>query len=738
MPQPKFRADLIVSRQETPEGPYFVVKDPRTRRFFRLREAEYAIARRLDGSSSLEAIAAQVASELGAEVSAETLAPFVEQLRRGDLLESPSDSRVEAARQPWARGNLLWLRFRAFDPDPLLDWLVGKVRFCFTPAFVVGSAALIIWALAVVLSQRAEIGADLASLWSFQSLALAWLTVFAVTALHEFAHGLTCKRFGGHVHEMGFLLIYLQPAFYCNISDAWLFPEKSRRLWVTFAGGYFELVLWALATLVWRIAEHETWLSGVALVVMATSGIKLFFNLNPLIKLDGYYLLSDWLNVPNLRQRAFQYVGTQLKRLLGVSVLVAQEPTPRERRVFLGYGLVAATFSYWLLSSVLVQFAGYFTARWQGWGAALTLGLMVGVMGNVRGKPLLRWPAGLSWKSHRVRFLGFVGAILLLLYLLPLELKVGGEFEVAPARNTDVRAQVAGIIDAVFVAEGDRVAAGDTLAHLSDRDRRTELRMVDAELAEKRAKLQLLEVGPRAEELEVARLDVQKAEERLRYARGNLERNRKLAAIEAASRQELDRAEEAVGVLAKELEGERARLRMLVAGSRPEEITAMREDIAHTDAERRHVQEQLARTWVRAPHGGVVTTPKLRERIGQYVQPGDLIVEVYKLDTVTAEIAIPEQDIGEVRVGQRGAVRLRAYPDRAWQGRVTAVAAAAVELEKQRTRIVKTRIELSNPLGLIKPSMTGYARIYCGKRRALEVLTRPFRRYLRLEFWSWW
>ena len=105
---------------------------------------------------------------------------------------------------------------------------------------------------------------------------------------------------------------------------------------------------------------------------------------------------------------------------------------------------------------------------------------------------------------------------------------------------------------------------------------------------------------------------------------------------------------------------------------------------------------------------------------------------------MTAEIAVPEQDIGEIREGQRGRVRLRAYPDHTFDGRVIAVAAAAMEPEKQRGRIVKATIELPNPAGLIKPSMTGYARIYCGKRRALDVLTRGFRRFFRLEFWSWW
>jgi multidrug resistance efflux pump len=309
---------------------------------------------------------------------------------------------------------------------------------------------------------------------------------------------------------------------------------------------------------------------------------------------------------------------------------------------------------------------------------------------------------------------------------------------VAPARNTDVRAQVEGIIDAVFAEEGQKVGAGDTLARLSDHENRARLQMVQAEVAEKQAKLRLLEIGPRPEELQVARLAVSSTEERLRYERSELERIRQLAATEAVPRKDLEQSEQSVAVLANELEGERARLKMLETGSRPEEVAAMREEIQHSEAEQRHLEGELSRAWVTAPHAGVVVTPKLREHVGEQVKPGDLIAEVYALETVTAEIAVPEQEIGEVRAGQRGSVRLRAYPEQPFEGRVIAVAPMAVEKQGLRGRFVRVTIELPNTAGLVKPSMTGYARIECGRRSALEVLLRPLRRFFRLEFWSWW
>jgi len=736
MLEPKLRDDLIVSQQEAPTGTIYILKDPRSSRFFRLQDLEYQIARRLDGTTPLAAVARAANDELGVETDEEGLRPFVEQLRSRDLLEDANATRPPITT---SRGNLLWFRLKAFDPDRLFDRLIGKIGFFFTPYFVFGAVALIAWAIVTATMHAAEIHADLARLWRIESLVFAWVTILVVTTLHEFAHGLTCKRFGGHVHEIGFLLIYFQPAFYCNISDAWLFPEKSKRLSVTAAGGFFELTLWGLATLLWRVTERGVWISDAALIVMATSGIKQFFNLNPLLKLDGYYLLSDWLEIPNLRQRAFQYVGGLVKRLLAIPrEALARVPTPRERRVFLTYGVLAVGFSYWLLTVVFLRFANWLTSNWQGWGFILSAGLFAGVAGSVSGKSLFRWPAWLSPRNHRVRLLAFALVLLGLLYVLPVTLKVGGEFEVAPRQNADIRAQVEGTIAAVFVTEGEQVAAGDTLARLSDRDLGARLRMAEAQLGEKRAQLRLLAAGPRSEEVEVARLAVAKAEDHLRLAQQELDRMRALAEREAASREELERAEGAVTLRRTELAEERSRLRVLTAGSRPEAMAAVREEIARAEAERRQLQEQVGQVWITTPHAGVVTTPKLHERVGEFVKTGDLIAEVHALDAVTAEIAVSERDISEVRVGQRGVVRLRAYPDRAFEGRVTAIAPAATDLPDVRGKFVKVTIELPNAEGLLKPQMTGHARIYCGERRALDVLTRRFRRFIRVEFWSWW
>src|SRR5207248_8674086 len=136
-----------------------------------------------------------------------------------------------------------------------------------------------------------ELASPVAQVWHWDVMALVWLTLLLTIAFHEFAHGLTCKHFGGEVHEIGFLLLYFVPCFYCNVSDAWLFPARAKRMWVTFAGGYCDLVLWALSAFAWRLTVPDSPLNYLAWMVFTVCGMRIFFNLNPLLKLDGYYLL---------------------------------------------------------------------------------------------------------------------------------------------------------------------------------------------------------------------------------------------------------------------------------------------------------------------------------------------------------------------------------------------------------------------------------------------------------------
>jgi len=729
---PKLRDDLVISRQDTKEGIGFVVKDPATGRFFRLKEVEHFIAVQLNGSTHLEAARQSVEKKFGVTFTGETLEHFVQTLGRLGLLEKDGANSEAARENPrTVRGSLLYLRFKAFDPDRLLNRLVKKARFLFTPHFLVLSAAVILVGIGITVINWGEIGQDIRRLYHFRALFFAWLTIFLVIVAHEFAHGLTCKHFGGEVHEIGFMLLYLQPAFYCNVSEAWLFPENSKRLWVTFAGAYFEIFIWALATMTWRLTEPDTWVSFLALVVMAT----------------------------------------------------------------------------WLLGFVVLNLGGFLVGRYQAIGFILFMLFLLTLFRRRLSKIVGTLPSvfstvhpSLASMPRSTKLLILFATALPILFFGRMELKVSGEFKVLPIHNSDVRAEVEGIIDEVYVDEGDVVNKGVMIARLSDRDPQADLRKITAEIDEKRAKLKMLKAGTRLEEIELARREAgtaktrveeaskyyqeakdmqverlskakaatEKAKERLKYANQRFAMFNTLFTKQMISLKEFEEAEEnaavrlkeleeteaelklvladdlgeprrALKIAAKEIEEKDAKLKLVLAGSRPEEIEATEAEIARLEAQRRYTTDQLQLLRVVSPISGLITTPKLKEKVGQNVKKGDLIAQVHELKTIRAEIAVSENEMGDVQVGQEVILKARAYPYKSFYGKISSLATTAIKGDNgQPTRTVLVTTEIDNDSFLLKPEMSGNAKIYCGRRSIIDLVTRRFVHYIRVEFWSWW
>lgn len=761
--QLKLRSDLVISRQEAAGKPSFVVKEPATGQFFRLREAEHYIVQQLDGSTSLDVIRKRVEEKFAAPLPPETLQQFIKSLRKFGLLETEeSDSGHLSGRNRRVRGNLFYLRLKLFDPDRLFNFLIGKVRLFFTPYFFFLSAALIIFAFGITIINWDEISKELLRLYRFTTLPIALFTILVIATCHEFAHGLTCKRFGGEVHEVGFLLIYFCPAFYCNVSDAWLFPERSKRLWVAFAGPYFELFLWALSALAWRLTDLETGLHFVALLVMTLSGIRTLFNFTPLIKLDGYYLLSDFLEVPNLRRRSFRYVGAGMKKLWGSTSAEMKTTTPRERRIYLIYGLLAVAYTFWLLMFIGDKY-GSMLIRNYGGGGLVLFALVVVAKIQSRFRRLFAEPPAwfnsvkekLAPISRRAGKAAVLAVILVALFLGRMELKVAGEFRALPIHNADARTELDGIVEKIYVDEGNLVHQGDLIAKLVDRDYRADLSKTEADIDQKRAMLKMLKVGTRPEEIEVARTVVAKSAEQLKYVKSLLNMNRAAFEQQLIPLKELEQTEAQVAVQEKDVEEARNKLKVLLAGSRKEEIEATEAEIARLEAQRRYLEEQIKLLRVPSPITGVVTTPTLtlRAMIGQRVAKGDLIAKIYELKTITAQIVISEKEIGDVRVGQKVALKVRAYPRETFYGKVTSIAttvkssgldsgvtpAAASSMDETGVaRAVLVTTQIDNRSLLLKPDMSGKAKIYCGEWRIFDLITRRLARYIRVELWSWW
>ena len=310
------RSDLVIEQVEEQGTKYFVIKDPAQQRFFRIKELEHFLITQFDGKTSFDEVRHRASETHRVLVGPEVLGRFVEKfvdlgllidqrrLAVGEHFAPPLASRQGSW---WSR--ILFLKIPLVHPERLLSWLYPKVRWCLTPAFVGLMVATIAMAIGVTVVNRESLVFGLRTIFSIESFLLIYVTLSVVTALHELAHGITCRHFGGRVQDMGFLFMYFVPCFYCNVSDTYLFKEKRQRLWVIFAGAFFELFIWAVAVLAWRVIAPEAFLSRVCVIVIAVGGVKTLFNFNPLIKLDGYYLLADYLGIANLRKEALASLG---------------------------------------------------------------------------------------------------------------------------------------------------------------------------------------------------------------------------------------------------------------------------------------------------------------------------------------------------------------------------------------------------------------------------------------------
>ena len=794
--QPKLRSDLELREQVSAQGRVTVIKDPVNGEFFRLQEAEQFIAQQLDGATPLETVRSRVEQKFGAPLELEALTEFTKTLDQNGLLESEESGPKRRSKRRRLSGNLLYLRLRLYDPQRLFDRLIHRVGFFFTPWFVVLSACVIGTAAAVAVFNWSTIVWEVAQLYTPSTLPLLIAVVFTLVTAHEFAHGLTCRHFGGEVRDMGFMLIYFQPALYCNVSDAWLFPKKSQRLWVGFAGPFFELFLWGLATMTWRVTESGTWINQISLLAMAVSGIKTLFNFNPLIKLDGYYLLSDWLDIPNLRRKSFRYLGDFLGSLGGLARPLPEVPR-RERRIFLAYGLIAYGFSISLLTYVILT-VGKFLIFEQQRMAFLLFTVAVGLRLRRRfgrlfpGKPKRKAagpvtppvpngeptdpatpgkatvPAKVSSRESKRRFaklwrvlLKVAGAtaLVLLLFLGRTQLRVAGSVSVLPHDNADVRAEIDGIVEEIYVDEGQAVSKGDLIARLFDRDVRAEAQKIQAQMDEGRARLKLLEAGARLEETQLVQAAIATADEQLKFKSARLERDRQLYELKLLSLNEYQETARDVAALAGTLAEAKRKLDLLLAGNRPEEIEAMQASIASLDTQRRHLEEQLQLMRIVSPAAGIVTTPSrlLKEMKYRFVPKGELLAKVHDCQTITAEIAVSEREIADVHIGQMVALKARAYPNWLFAGKVTEIATAAQGATSASANPPKTGLSLSpssdsgkyattilvtteidNSAGLLKPGMTGMAKISCGELRLIDLITRRLERTVKVEFWSWW
>jgi putative peptide zinc metalloprotease protein len=695
--RPKLRSDLRISEQTVNGEKSYVIKNHETNSYNRYGEFEYQLLTLCDGTRTPAEIS-EALSEQDPDSAIEesevlefldSIEPAMWERSLGEknlaVLERIRDERKGRVDQ----SSMLYISFKAWDPNTTLEKLEPYLSWIYTAQFVFFCILLFITAAYFVVGDWARVQRDTASLYSFADKSAYdvwafWVLLLMIGAIHEFGHGLTCKHFGGDVHQMGFLLIYLTPAFYTDTTDILLFDRTSRRQWVIFAGIWIELVLCSISAVIWHFTAPGSIVNDLAYKAMLLSGIQgAVINLNPLIKADGYYALSQFLDVDNLREDAFAFLRVWSQKYILRRDIDLPPTSRRQRRIFLIFGFAAIVYSVGLLSVVLLFAKNVLVSKFGDWGYFL---FAAAVYFLIRKEiksylPVVRaWirkhrESYMTWKFTRAQTFGVLGAALLL-FVPPVPTSVSSELILEPGKDAHLRATASGKIATVFVSQGQEVTAGELLAVLQNPEIEADARVASAELT---------------------------------LANSDLRQNQD----QPASGKSAQAAREGVR-LQKELAVAAANLDALQ---------------------------------IRAPFDGVITTPNVRERVGQFLAAGDEFCRLSDPRTMKARIFVSDRDLNDIRPGAVARVKVLPYAFRTYSGHVEQIlpAAAADAPVSQTQKLMRLGQELTNrfavvmvfpnPDGTLTSGMTGVAKITVKSRPLAWQVGRSAWHWLRSQIW---
>jgi hypothetical protein len=684
-PRPRCRPELRLVEQVYRGELGYILKDPTTHKYFRFRPVEALVLQSFDGRRTPAEIATALMEE-GIRLSAAAVEGFARKLSQMGLMERTLGERTtlelerlraerqKRRRRRMFRGDVTRMRWSVGDPDGFLDRTMPWVRWCFTRTFLWASVALFAAYFFVIAVRWPEFYAALEQAYFPSSLTLGtivllWTVSIVVICIHELGHAYTCKVFGGQVHEMGFMLLYFEPCFYCNVNDAWTFPELRARLWVTAAGSWIQFVLAGLAAIVWSVTAPGTLVSDAAFATMLVGGVTtIVSNMNPLIPLDGYFALSDWLEIPNLRQRAFAHLGWWIKRRVLRMELEEPETTDRERRVFLWYGALAGVYIAVSLIVFLLIAGGWARETFGTIGVVLVVGwLFLSLLKPLRaGVNSLRlalrsrraaWRARGGMLSGARRRVGW-GAVLavLAILLVPRWITVTGEFTTAPAGARALVAPEASIVGQIAAREGLTAPAGTRLVRLESPD---------------------------------------------------LDRLRALAAREADSLA-------ADGVLAR-------------GNGWPDEVERLDAERASAEARLRALDARRADLTLRVSTSGQVLTARPELLLGRLAAPGDTVLLVGDADSLEVRVRLAGSGASLVRPGQ--VITLLPYADPAHPLRAT-VATVAPAASRSGSLEVRVRTAAG---GVWRAGSTGEASVRIRRSNVAGALWWGLRTRIRAD-----
>jgi putative peptide zinc metalloprotease protein len=486
--QVKLRPDLVVQPQFYEGMTHYVVKDPIALKYFRFKIEEYFLLQQFDGKNTLQDVKKAFERKYRPQtISIDDLTRFTAQLHEAGIVQIDSQDQAKVLirrrrKNQWKKiwqffANILYIKIPIIDPEKLLTGMYPYFRWIFSTTFVTFAVGMMLAAITLVASNWTEFYSKLPEFQSFfnwYTILAFWCSLAIVKVIHEFGHGLTAKHYGGEVHEMGMLFLVLTPALYCDVTDSWLLPNKWKRIWISAAGIFVECFLASCATFVWWYAQDGL-LKSLAMATMFICSINtIMFNANPLLRYDGYYVMADWLEIPNLRIKSTQFFSYLFQeKVLGLEIPV-QNYMPRSRRFLFVTYAVASYLYRWVVTFSIIFFLTQFLKKYklQSVGYMMAGGSLVPLlfMPLYQIVKFVRTPGRMRKvkKARAAVFFAVVGAIVAGILLIPTPLRVSGTLVLSAAKPQELYAEVPGRLVELNVRDGEWVKKDTKIASLSN------------------------------------------------------------------------------------------------------------------------------------------------------------------------------------------------------------------------------------------------------------------------------
>lgn len=515
---------------------WFVLQDSTGGRYHRLSPGAYALVNKMDGASSVQELWDEACRKGGDETpTQDEVVELLMQLHSNDLLYCDvTPDTVEIFERYKKRKNQKWkqwitqpmsMKLPLLDPDAFLTYWARYFGWVFSNLGLLLWCAVVLPAILLAGQNWNELTLNLSDqvLSSGNLLVLAFVYP-VVKAIHELGHGFATKVWGGAVHEMGLMFLLFAPVPYVDASAASAFRSKRRRVIVSAAGMLAEVFVAALAMYVWVLVEPGV-VRAVAFNVMLIAGVStLIVNGNPLLRYDGYFILTDLIEIPNLGQRGQRYLTYVSDRyLFGAKELEVPEDTLSEKRWFVGYTITSWFYRMFIMVSIILFIAGEFFFFGVLLAVIATFGLIVKPIWKA-GKHLLESPTLHRYRMRAIKLtLAVIAFLLLFGSLVPFPLRTQTEGVVWLPDQALVRAGTNGTFQRWLVEPGARVNKGMPLLVMGDAQLESELAVAKAKYAEATARYYAEQFSDPVqsevlrEQLEYSRLEFDQVRERFEH-----------------------------------------------------------------------------------------------------------------------------------------------------------------------------------------------------------------------------